>query len=251
MDLQKFKEKPMVFKILQVACLLLAADAIFSLFRNIKYSADISGSLISIVLWCCVSVGFYMTKKWAWALYFTLLSFGILKTVYSLLIQATEFSLSRLVFISMILLIIWSLNIKTIRDLFKIDWKNDQQIPLGIRSFAVICLSVGLFFFVDTLGISRIAGISVPSKLFIGSLGLIYVLLGLGIWQLNKFAFQAVHAILIFSLLATLIVVVYGFFQTKRFLAMQNSLLCISISIGMLFYWVRYLRIKIPNNHFD
>ena len=245
-----FREKPIIFKILLIICLFVAAMMIFSLFRNMRFSTNITVSLLKIFLWLFICVGFYKIQKWAWASLFVLVLFSILNIIHSLVSLRIEFNLFPLISIIIGALIIWALNVSSIRNLFQVDFRKGQNIISGITYFAVFCITIGLFLLTELLGINRIASSSISARLFIAFMGFVYLLLGIGIWQLNKIAFQAVHPVLIFTVLSASFILAYDFFVAKRFLALRNFFFYISISTSMLIYWVNFIRPKIPKDYY-
>jgi hypothetical protein len=245
---QKFQERPIVFKILMILCLVIAAVMIFSFLRSLRYSPHIVIPSIKILLWLGVCFGFYRAQKWAWAAFAVLVSFSVLNTVNFLISQRE--GLHAVLFISMAAggAILWCLNRKDIRKLFEIDLRKGHQSPVERANFTVLSITIGLFILAEILGMRYIVTSSAPTRLFFGFIGIIYVLLGIGVWQLNKSALNAALSFLIFSAISIAIILGYDFIKANRFLALQKSLFYILISVGMLFYWARYVRPKISKD---
>ncbi|RPH99339.1 MAG: hypothetical protein EHM72_11310 [Calditrichaeota bacterium] len=202
---------------------------------------------MQISLWLFVCWGFYMTKRWAWVVFSVLVSFSVLSIIHSLL--SLRMPINVLPFVSMAIgiSVIWLLNVPSVRNLFKIDERNGQMIPHEMTNFSIFCLIIGLFIFVEILGISRTGNSSIPAKLFISLLGFIHLSLGFGLWKVNKTAVQAALSLLIFSALSVSIVSAYDYFELHRYLAFRKSLFYISIALMMLGYWVKRVTPKIPS----
>jgi len=242
---KQYRERPIIFWILLAVCLLIAILMIFSFVRRMNYRENWVGSFLPLLLWLFICAGFYKVKKWAWVSVGVLVLFSILNIIHHLITQRMVLDWFSLVSVALGFLIIGFLNVGTLRSLFQIDFRKGQRLSTGIANFAILCFTIGLFLL---MGMNKIATSSNTARLFVGSLGCVYLLLGIGIWQLNKIALQSVHPVLIFMVLAAFIIMAHDFFEVKRFLALQNSIFYISLSSGMLIYWVTFLRHKIPND---
>lgn len=250
MNFSKFLEKPLVFKILLSFCLFILILSIFSLYRSYHYSTNIAFSIFKIIFSFGLCLGFYKVKKWAWALLLAFVLFTTLGLIHSILSFRNEFNLSSLVSIVISAFVIWALNVKDVRTLFQVDVVKGQQTISGIASFAVFCMTIGLFLLVNMLTRYGFVNIFIPANTFIVFFALVYVLLGIGMLQLNKFAFQSVHPILIFTFLTIIFIMGYDYFKLKRFLALNHSIFYISISIGMLIYWNKLIRPQIQKDFY-
>lgn len=241
------KDTPAAFKILLAVCLLIVGVMIYSFIRRLPFSQNVLDQIIRIVLWVAVCVGFYFKRKWAWAIFSVLLIFSILNVIHAVLSLRMSLNLAPFISIAVGVAVLWLLNRTSIRELFQVDLYDHQEMPREIANFAVLCLAIGLFVIVEILGISRIATSSIPAKLFLGGIGLCYMLLGIGIWRLNKYAFQAVLSLLIFSLISITIILVYDFIKANRFMALNKSMYYILLNVALLMYWIKSLRPKLSD----
>ena len=246
MNFQEFKNSPTVFKILVMACIALLLYMIFSFCRSLQFSHNIARSLIQILLWIAITIGFYLAKKWAWVIFAVLTSFSILSLVHVLVSQRMPFNIFSLFSIIIGSLVLLGLNTKSVRELFQIDSRKEQIVAVEVTNFAILCVAIGMFIFIEILGISRITFSSIPAKLFIGFIGFIHILLGIGIWRLEKYAFQAALSFLAFTTISVSIILVHDFIEANRFLALNKSIFYITISLAMLIYWTKFVRTKIP-----
>jgi hypothetical protein len=246
MNIQAFWEKPKIFKILMAVILLITAFIIFSFFRNMHYSTNKIRPFVTLFLWLSICAGFFLTKRWAWGAFSVLVTFSILSITHSLIARQFNLNFYPLISVAIGAFVMGCLNQAEIRRLFHVDWRNEQAVPAEITNFAVLCIALALFIFMALLGMNKLAAGSMPTRLFVGFLGVAYLLLGIGAWQLNKSAFQAAPSILIFALISVTIMLAFDFFETHRFLAVRKSVFYLSISAAVLIYWVKYVRLQLP-----
>ena len=244
MNFQKFKESPNAFKLLVIAVLLITVYLIFSFYQSLQYSRSTVQSLSQLLIWLSLAVGFYFLKKWAWAGLFILISFSLLSIVLALISLQMHFNIYSVVSIILCFLIIYSLNLKSIRLLFLVDERDGITYPAGVTNFTILCFIVALFIFVDIVGTYNIVN-SAPTRFFVILLGFTYAALGLGMWKLNKYTLQAASPLLIFIAIAVILILTYDYFKADRFLALGKSIYYILISLSILFYWLKFVKPKI------
>ena len=248
MNFPEFKSSPSIYKILNTICLLLLLYMFYSFFHSMQFSQFSIRSIMQLLLWIAVTIGFYLTRKWAWIIFVVLVSFSVLSIIHAVLSQRMPIHIFPFLSILIGIFILWALNLKKIRHLFNVDKRGQQIVSAHITNFSIFCFVISLFIFVELLGMSQIAASSAPAKLFIGLLGFIHALLGVGIWQRNKTAFQATLSLLIFTAISVTIILVYDYIEASRYLALGRSVFYITICIAMLVYWIKLVQPKIEKD---
>lgn len=251
MNFQDFRQKPFAFKILLAICLLVAAYFIFSSFSRMSYSTNMVRPLSSVVLWIVICIGFVMTKKWAWAAIFALISFSVLAVIHTAVSRAGGLNFYLVIPLALSGIILWLLNVKSMRNVFRIDQRKERALPPAVTNFAVFCLALSLFLFVGILGMDNLPGSVLPVRLFIGFLGFVYLLLGIGLWRLNTYAFKAVLSLLIFTAISITIILIHDYVEVHRFMALQKTGFYLLIMTGMILYWVKMVRPKHVGKYFE
>ncbi len=246
MNSEKFKASPTAYKILLITCGLLALYLLFSFINSLRLSQNILLSAFQLLLWMGIGLGFYWTKKWAWASVFVIMLFSLLSLVYSLLSLRIPVNVFIFLSIALVAAILWGLNVPSLRAFFFIDTRNGKSVAPAVTNLGLFCIAIALFIVFQLLGASRVAASSIPAQLFIGLLGFVFLLLGLGIWRLNTYAFQATLPFLFFTAISVAIILIYDFFKSHRFLAVRHSLFYIVISVGLLWYWIKLVAPRLP-----
>lgn len=246
--------------LLQIFCLALTILWILVAIRaweNPKYimGTHVNRSLLQLfyaLIWMIITVGIWRLQRWGWALLLGTALFTFLVTVNLLL--ARPIGDKRLVagaaFVGCIFIAI--LNPAVVRTAFKVDLFNGKAIPSHLRTFAVFCVTLGASLFFELLTGSRLAPATAPSQMFIGSFGLVFIILGIGIWRINKIALQVPEPLLLFALLAVGFIYAKDFLEATGYFPIRKSLFHLAIIAGLLIYWLAYLRSKISRtiNHF-
>lgn len=93
-------------------------------------------------------------------------------------------------------------------------------------------------------------------KLFVGAIGLAFVLLGTGIWRTNKLALQAVEPFLTFTLLSLGFVLIKDYVDGTRNFQVLKSSFYLALLATMLVFWVLKLRstasrLAVPQNQVE
>lgn len=246
MNFQELKKSPAVFQIMVAFCFIIVLYMVFAFFHRLQYSQDTVRSVIQLVLWMTVTIGFVMTKKWAWIIMAVLMSFSVLSLVHVLVSRTMPFHVLSLFSIAISILLILGLNMKSVRDLFQADSRKGRQVAVEATNFAIFCTALGLFVFIGILSGRQIMINPTPVNLFIGFIGFTFILLGISIWRLNTYAVQAVLPFLAFTIISIAIVLIYDMMGKTRFSELSNSVFYIIVSIAMLVYWAKWVRPKLP-----
>ena len=247
MNIQEFKARPVVYQALMAVCLVLVFYLLFSFFNRMQYSHDLVRSGIQIVLWIAVTIGFYLVRKWAWIVLAVLMSFSVLGLVHTFVSLRMPFHIFSLIPVAIAILILWGLNRKDMRDLFQVQSGKGRKVAVEVTNFAILCIAIGLFVFIEVLGNRQIRVNPTPVNLFIGFLGFIYILIGTGVWRLNTYAIQAALPILAFTTISLAIALVFDFMRDERFLALGKTIYYIFVSLAMLWYWLKSVRLKLTS----
>jgi hypothetical protein len=231
--------RPLVYKLLLFTCVLLAGYLIFVLVNSLLASQNSTMAVIQLLLWVGIGTGFWRTQKWAWAAFDVIMLFSLLSIVYTILTQRMPVNIFVFLSIAMIAMILWGLNLPSVRTHFRIDTRQGKPLARAVRTFAVFSLTAGLFIVFQLLGTGRVTAGSVPVRLFLAMLAGVHIILGLGIWHIKSHAVQAALPVLLFTAISVAIILVYDFMNDPGFLAVRKALYYLFISGGMLWYWVR------------
>jgi hypothetical protein len=254
-----FHNKPLMVSLLQIVCLSLTILWILVAIRaweNPKYSmgTQVNLSLLQLfyaLIWMIITVGIWRLQIWGWALLLGTGVFTFLITVNLLLTRPIggKMLVVGAAFVGCIFMVI--LNLAVVRTAFKVDLFNGKVMPSHLRTFAIFCATLGASLFFELLTGSRLAPAAAPSQMFIGSFGLVFIILGIGIWRTNKIALQAPEPLLLFALLAVGFIYAKDFLEATGYFPIRKSLFHLAIIAGLLIYWLVYLRPKISRtiNH--
>jgi hypothetical protein len=248
-----FDNKPLLVGLLQIACLALTILWILVAIRaweNPKYimGTHVNLSLFQLfyaLIWMIITVGIWRLQTWGWVLLLGTSVFTFLVTVNLLLARPAggKLFVAGAAFVGCIFIVI--LNLAVVRAAFKVDFFDGKTIPSGPRTFAVFCVALGVSLLFDSLTGTRLAPATAPAWMFVGSFGLVFIIMGIGIWQTNTIALQAPKPVLLFALLSVGFIYAKDFLDATRFFPVRRSLFHLVIIAGLLIYWLAYLRPKI------
>jgi hypothetical protein len=248
MDWSQIRQRPVPVWILQLFCLLICLNQALVLVRAalqtelvLQYTTAFLRSSLPAVFWFTATVGVWSRRKWGWSLLFIVVLFSALNISNLLATRQMGLSIRFVVFICASGLAVWLMTKRAVRDWFALHNLGDRAVPPALLPFAGICFAVGCFLIVELYFGNKMIW-AVPVKVFITGMGVIFIVLGIGIWKYNRYALLAVQAVLIFALLSVVLIFGHGYFSSPGSFKAETALLYISSSVVMLYIWLFHVR---------
>ncbi len=260
MNFSTFWQQSVVVRLVQVICVLVLIAMIVMIIVQLnqglavadgKYATKVALQLVPVALWALATGGIFMKKKWAWALLCGIVLLSFLGSVNYMLSRYDSLNPATLVSLLSSAGIIILLNRRDILHSFKTNFVQQKQVPLELTPFAIVCLAGGVFLFMEFFTASRIGPGSLIPKLFISGLGFVFVLLGIGLYRMNKTALQSTQAILIFTFMSAVIIFTRDFFSKRHYFPVSKSLFYIALAAALLFFWRWMLRNRLWGGNED
>ncbi|MFQ5675996.1 MAG: hypothetical protein ACE5G1_08880 [bacterium] len=202
-------------------------------------------------VWVVATIGILKMKKWGWAFLMCLALFSFVVTA-NLLLMPDMGRLDLPVFVACTsgLIFVVLLNLSTVHVVYKTNIVKSQTIPGHLSTFAVVCMSVGIFIFFELFTGFRIAPGTIIVKLFVSGIGLVFTILGAGIWRINRAALQSIEPVLIFTLASLAFILVKDYADGTRTFQVVKSIFYLSLVAGVTLYWFSKVRPKVSRDSF-
>lgn len=239
-------KRPLSATLLQISCLVATVTWVLITVLNWNSKMLIMGTRLKFshlfvlytAFWLITTVGILKLKKWGWAFAFGLGLLTFLSTANLLLTPSIGRMSVTVIFGSFIGLVFLLLpNMPAVRSAYKIDLVQGKQVPGELITFALICTATGFFIFFELFTGFRIAPGTTMVKLFVSGIGLVYILLGTGVWRLSPVAIQSIEPALIFTLFALGFIFIKDYVDGSRSFHTIKSVFYFCLIAGMTIYW--------------
>lgn len=249
MDINKFKDRPIILYVLQILCVLITLNKIITTnFSQNHISVFSLASLLPILitfLWIFTSIGFLTLKSWGWGLFIGLIYFNVFILLNKLIFGQIDFSFGYLVPVLVGIIIIFLLNRKNVLAIYKIGNIKANQLSVEIINFAVLCIFLGLYLISEPIILNKLSSSSLVAKLYLLTIGLILVMSGIGVWNGKKVALFSIQPFLLFICLSSTYIMVKDVMSEQNYFSFLQVLFYISISWVMYIYWALFLKTKL------
>lgn len=207
--------------------------------------------LVYTAFWVVTTIGILKMKKWGWAFLMCLALFSFAITA-NLLLMPDMGRLDLPVFLACTsgLVFIVLLNLSTVQVVYKTNLVKGRRIPGHLSTFAVVCISVGIFIFFEIFTGFRMAPGTIMVKLFVSGIGLVFTILGAGIWRINRAALQSIEPVLIFTLISLTFILVKDYADGTRAFQVVKSIFYLSLVAGVTLYWFSKVGPKVGRDFF-
>jgi len=260
MNFSTFWQQPVPVRLVQIISVLILVSMIVmtviqlsSPFQHgsVKSTGGVALKVLPLLIWAGATIGVFKVEKWGWAMTCGIVTFSFLGSVNFLLSQYGGAEPALIVSLVCSAGFIVLLHRRDILQQFKTHLFKENEYPLELTPFAVVCIAGGLFLFMEFFTASRIGPGSLIPKLFVSGLGVVFILLGYGLYRVNKTALQSALAIFIFTFMSAIIIFTRDFFSKRHYFPLPKAIFYIALAAVLLFFWRRVLRTKLAGVNRD
>jgi hypothetical protein len=246
MDISSPRKSPVLLIVLQILCVLMTLNVIFSFVMSLykpitQFNKPYVAFSVSVV-WIILCAGFLLKKRWGWLMFLGAVYFILLNNFNILVGIRIDITLFHFIAPLVGIVIIILMNSGGIVEVYDIASGADARLRARSANFAVFCMFCGLFLLTEPFTENILSTSDLMAKAYVILLGAIFGLSGTGLWFENRLAVKSIQPLLLFVLLSSGYILVRDWFSLNRFYKPEQIVFYILFSLIILLYWSVFLR---------